>query len=161
MSEYLKHIHSGRIYQVMRDHGPDHPYLWSPWEFSVRTPGQHRWGKFFRSCEKPETMPTKYDISILEEMAWEDRKLRGTQPIVVKAPSPTVKSKTRDRMRANPPTVEGEFTIQDLALEVGCTPGQARAILRKSKTNKPQGGWKWISSEEAEPIRRILRKNLK
>lgn len=160
MSEYLKHIYSGRIYQVMRDHGPDHPYLWSPWEFSTRYPGQRRWDEFFRPCEKPETMPTKYDISILEEMAWEDRKLRGTQPITVRAPSPVVRPKPKTKSR---PTQmqEGGLTIQDLALEVGCTPGQARAILRKAKVEKPQGGWRWPSSEEAEPIRKLLRRNLK
>lgn len=157
MSEYLKHIHSGRIYQVMRDHGPDHPYLWSPWEFAVRTPSRHRWDSFFRPCDKPEEMPTRYDISIPDEMAWEDRKLRGAAPIVVTPPAPTVRPTRKERR----PRPTGGYTIQDLATELGCTPGQARAALRKSKTAKPAGGWRWSSTEEAEPIRKLLKKVLK
>lgn len=162
MTEYVKHIYSGRIYQVMRDHGPDHPYLWSPWEFSSRYPSQLR-AHFFRPCQKPETMPTRYDISIEKELEWESRKLRGSQPIVVRPPVSTVKPKEKVYREEPIPSrrTTGTFTVQDLALELGCTPGQARATLRKSKLEKPQGGWKWSSSEEAEPARKEIKKNLK
>lgn len=162
MTEYLKHVYTGRIYQIMRDHGPDHPYLWSPWEFSVRTPSKERMDRFFKPTEKPPIMPTRYDISILEEMAWEDRRILGSKPIVVEAPKPTVKKTPRPRTRTKAPaTPQGGFTIQDLALELGCSPGQARAVLRKSKLEKPSRGWRWSSSEEAEPYRKAVKKGLK
>lgn len=162
MTEYVKHTYSGRIYQVMRDHGPDHPYLWSPWEFASRYPSQVR-AQFFRPCHKPETMPTGYDISIEKELEWEGRKLRGSQPIVVRPPAPSVNrtKKVYGGKPIPPRRTTGAFTVQDLALELGCTTGQARAALRKSKLDKPQGGWKWSTPGEAELARRTIKKSLK
>lgn len=160
MVEYVKHIYSGRIYQVMRDHGPDHPYLWSPWEFSSRYPSKRR-EQFFRPCQKPETMPTGYDIRIEKEIEWEDRKLRGSRPIVVRPPAPTARPQKKERTPRVRENTGGAYTVQDLALELGCTSGQARAALRKSKLEKPQGGWKWPSKEEAELARKEIKKNLR
>lgn len=160
MTDHVKHIYSGRVYQIMRDHGPNGDYLWSPWEFSIRTPTQKR-AQFFKSCTKPDTMPTRYNISILQEIEWEDRKLRGSQPIVVRPPSKgenSQKNRAKVTLQKEP---LGDYTIQDLAMELGCSPGQARKVLRGSKLVKPTGGWRWSSSKEAEPFRRYLRKNLK
>lgn len=166
MVEYVKHIYSGRIYQVMRDHGPDHPYLWSPWEFSIRYPTPRR-EQFFRPCQKPETMPTRYDIRIETEIAWEDRKLYGSQPIVVHPPKPTQRMRRKKEKAPTPkrspkaPRSSGGLTVQDLAQEIGCTPGQARAALRKSGVEKPQGGWRWATPEEAEGAKNLIKKNLR
>lgn len=163
MTEYVRHVYTGRIYQIMRDHGPDNPYYWSPWEYAIR-PRSPKREQFLRPCEPPGHMPTGYDISILDEIAWEDRKLRGSQPIVVHAPQ-RAEGSLRDKAKSTPQvtTVQpsGDYTIQDLAMELGCSPGQARKVLRSSKLGKPQGGWKWSSSEEAEPYRKFLKKSLK
>lgn len=163
--EYLKHVHSGRVYRVMEDHGPDHPYLYSQVDSGVRTPPKVK-EQFFRTCEAPEFLPERYDITVPQEIAWEDRRIRATAPIIVVAPV-SEKPKPGEKVYSDEPipkklqTQSLEFTIQDLAMELGCTAGQARKILRGSKLEKPQGGWKWTSSQEAEPYRRFLKKNLK
>lgn len=162
MTEYVKHRYSGRIYQIMRDHGPDHPYLWSPWDFASRYPGQAIWDRFFVPCEKPEIMPKHYAISISKELEWEKRRLFREEPLVVKTPVDTrPKAKKVHREKAEPkepkePTEE--YTLANLCGELGMSPAKARKLLRSHGKKPPAGGWKWPNKEAAKGIKRFLRK---
>lgn len=153
--EYVKHKYSKRVYQVMEDHGPDHPYL-SCFPF-VRNVAAVRLEKFFSPCEKPseEYKPT---ISVSQEIEWEERQLRREEPLVVKAPSKVSRPKGRrtPRVKQSP---EG-YTLKDLCLELGTTPTVARKLLRSKGKTAPDGGWKWPNKEEAKPIKKFLKKFL-
>lgn len=52
------------------------------------------------------------------------------------------------------------ITIAQLAEELGILPRDARAILRKSNTPKPDAGWEWEPTQ-AETIRELLKKGKK
>lgn len=162
MTEYVKHRYSGRIYQIMRDHGPDHPYLWSPWDFASRYPSQDIWNRFFVPCEKPEIMPKHYAISIPKELEWEKRRLFREEPLVVKAPVDTrPKPKKAHREKAEPKEFKeptGEYTLADLCGELGMSPAKARKLLRSHGKKPPAGGWKWPNKEDAKSTKRFLRK---
>lgn len=152
--EYVKHRYSKRVYQIMTDHGPNHPYLWSPWEFSTRKPGSALMSRFFVPCEKPPEMPKGYTISILQEMDWERRQLIGDKPIIVHSPVP----KDRSGDKRKPPNND-EYTLADLCRELGMSPAKARKLLRSKGKVPPSGGWKWSNREEAKPLKEFL-KNL-
>lgn len=152
--EYVRHKYSKRVYQIMTDHGPDHPYLWSPWEFSIREPSKLRMSKFFSPCEKPPTMPTEYPISIPQELEWEKKQLAGDQPIVVHSPV----TKSRTKAPRKPQGGSGEYTLADLCGELGMDPAKARKLLRSKGKTPPPGGWKWPDKKEAKAIRRFLKK---
>lgn len=162
MTEYVKHRYSGRIYQIMRDHGPDHPYLWSPWDFASRYPSPDIWNRFFVPCEKPEIMPKHYAISIPKELEWEKRRLFREEPLMVKAPVETKpKHKKVHREKTEPkepkePT--GEYTLADLCGELGMLPSKARKLLRSHGKKPPAGGWRWPNKEAAKSTKRFLRK---
>ena len=159
MTEYVKHRYSGRIYQIMRDHGPDHPYLWSPWDFASRYPSQDVWDRFFVPCEKPEIMPKHYAISIPKELEWEKRRLFREEPLVVKTPVDTrPKPKKVHREKAEPKEPTGEYTLADLCGELGMSPAKARKLLRSHGKKPPAGGWKWPNKEDAKSTKRFLRK---
>lgn len=162
MTEYIKHRYSGRIYQIMRDHGPDHPYLWSPWDFASRYPSQAIWDRFFVPCEKPEIMPKHYAISIPKELEWEKRRLFREEPLVVKAPVDTKPNpKKVHREKAEPKETKGptgEYTLADLCGELGMSPAKARKLLRSHGKKPPAGGWKWPNKEAAKSTKRFLRK---
>lgn len=159
MTEYVKHRYSGRIYQIMRDHGPDHPYLWSPWDFASRYPSQDTWDRFFVPCEKPEIMPKHYAISIPKELEWEKRRLFREEPLVVKAPVDTKpKPKKVHREETEPKEPTGEYTLADLCGELGMSPAKARKLLRSHGKKPPAGGWKWPNKEDAKSTKRFLRK---
>ena len=160
MTEYVKHRYSGRIYQIMRDHGPDHPYLWSPWDFASRYPSQDVWDRFFVPCEKPEIMPKHYAISIPKELEWEKRRLFQEEPLVVKTPVDTrPKPKKVHREKAEPKEPTGEYTLADLCGELGMSPAKARKLLRSHGKKPPAGGWKWPNKEDAKSTKRFLRKS--
>lgn len=152
--EYVRHKYSKRIYQIMTDHGPDHPYLWSPWEFSTRYLSQSKMTKFFSPCEKPAEMPRSYPTSITQELEWENRQLAGSRPLRVEPPVTNTPPKVKE------PSLQeaGEYTLRDLCGEIGMDPAKARKLLRSKGKTSPQGGWKWASKEEAKPIRRFLKK---
>lgn len=152
--EYVKHKYSKRIYQIMTDHGPDHPYLWNPWEFSIREPSKLLMSKFFSQCEKPPTMPTEYHVSIPRELEWERKQLMGDQPIVVHSPV----SKPRIRTTRKPQDGSEEYTLADLCGELGMDPAKARKLLRSKGKTPPPGGWKWPDKKSAKAIRRFLKK---
>lgn len=162
MTEYVKHRYSGRIYQIMRDHGPDNPYLWSPWDFASRYPSQDVWNRFFVPCEKPEIMPKHYAISIPKELEWEKRRLFREEPLVVKTPVDTrPKAKKVHRGKAEPKEPKGpteEYTLANLCGELGMSPAKARKLLRSHGKKPPEGGWKWPNKEAAKGIKRFLRK---
>lgn len=159
MTEYVKHRYSGRIYQIMRDHGPDNPYLWSPWDFASRYPSQDVWNRFFVPCEKPEIMPKHYAISIPKELEWEKRRLFREEPLVVKAPVDTrPKPKKVHREKAEPQEPTEEYTLADLCGELGMSPAKARKLLRSHGKKPPAGGWKWPNKEDAKSTKRFLRK---
>ena len=164
MTEYVKHRYSGRIYQIMRDHGPDNPYLWSPWDFASRYPSQDVWNRFFVPCEKPEIMPKHYAISIPKELEWEKRRLFREEPLVVKAPEGTKPKPRKGHREEKPQEPEeskeptGEYTLADLCGELGMSPAKARKLLRSKGKKPPEGGWKWSNKEAAKSIKRFLRK---
>ena len=153
--EYVKHKYSKRVYQVMTDHGPDHPYL-SCFPF-VRNVAAVRLEKFFSLCEKPseEHKPT---MSVSQEIEWEERQLRREEPLVVEAPSKVSRPKggRTHRVKQSPE----EYTLKDLCLELGTTPAVARKLLRSKGKTAPDGGWKWPNKEEAKPIKKFLKKFL-
>lgn len=164
MTEYVKHRYSGRIYQIMRDHGQDHPYLWSPWDFASRYPSQDVWDRFFVLCEKPETMPKHYAISIPKELEWEKRRLFLEEPLVVKSPEGTKpkprKAPREERTKKPKESKEstGKYTLADLCGELGMSPAKARKLLRSKGKKPPAGGWKWPNKEASKSIKRFLRK---
>ena len=157
MTEYLKHQYSKRVYQVMTDHGPDHPYL-SCFPF-VRYVHQSTMEKFFTHCLGPiQDSPT----TVLQEIDWEKLQLRKEEPILVKAPAPTER-KLRRKGRADTRRREKEpspdYTLADLCGEIGMDPAKARKLLRAKGKKPPEGAWRWPNKEAAKAIRRFLKKS--
>lgn len=153
--DYVKHKYSKRVYQVMTDHGENHPYLSCPPFVRYVTTTTRE--KFFSSCEGP-LEDQKPLASVSQEMEWEKRQLRREEPIVVKAPLPTLQLKAK-RKRVIPQR-PGEYTLKDLCSDLSIPPAVARKLLRSKGKTAPDGGWKWPSKEEAEPIKRFLKKLL-
>lgn len=155
--DYMKHRYSKRVYQVMTDHGPDHPYLsCSPF---TRYVSKGTMEKFFSPCEKPEEV-TEPLVSVTQEIEWEKRQLRREEPIVVKAPSPI--SRPKAEREKSPRTREestGEYTLAELCGEIGMDPAKARKLLRAKGKKPPEGTWKWPNKEAAKSIRRFLKKS--
>lgn len=154
--EYVKHKYSKRVYKIMTDHGPEHPYL-SCFPY-VRNVSTGMLEKFFSPCGKS---PEDYEstISVGREIEWEKRQLRREEPIVVKSPHTISKSRIRDK---RPPRVKqgpDGYTLKDLCLELGISPAMARKALRSKGMTAPEGGWRWPSPEAAKGIKEIL-KNL-
>ena len=108
--EHMKHKYSKRVYQVMTDHGPDHPYL-SCFPF-VRYVTTSTMERFFTKCSGPVQDSS---IRIDQEIEWEKRQLRREEPIVVKAPSPISrpKAKKEKSIRTKNEFI-GEYTLVDL-----------------------------------------------
>lgn len=152
--EYVRHKYSKRVYQVMTDHGPDHPYL-SCFPY-IRYCGVSHMEGFFISCQGPSQ---DSDIKVNQEIEWEKRQLRSQEPIIVQAPSMErsyrnerfVKSKTRKS--------KGEYTLSELCEELGMSTAKARKILRSSGKKSPEGGWKWPNKGAAGDIKEILKKS--
>lgn len=155
--EHMKHKYSKRVYQVMTDHGPDHPYL-SCFHF-VRYVTTSTMERFFTKCSGPVQDSS---IRVEQEIEWEKRQLRREEPIVVKAPSPISRPKAKQekshRNQREPKEPTGEYTLADLCKELGMSPAKARKLLRSHGKNSPDGGWKWPSREEAKSIKGFLRK---
>jgi hypothetical protein len=60
-----------------------------------------------------------------------------------------------------PKLTPGVVSIADIAKKLGCTPGEARKVLRATKTPKPaSGNWAWDKSE-SDKIEKIVKKGLK
>ena len=151
----MKHKYSKRVYQVMTDHGPDHPYLsYFPYVRYVR---QSTMEKFFTPCSGPIQDST---ITVPQEIDWEKRQLQKEEPIVVKAPTPTGR-KPRERERAETRRKEPstDYTLADLCGEIGMDPPKARKLLRAKGKKPPDGAWKWPNNEAAKSIRRFLKKS--
>lgn len=155
--EYMRHKYSKRVYQVMRDHGEDHPYLaCHPF---VRYTSQGSWPKFFSPCGKPEE-PQDIKISVLEEIEWEKKQLRREEPIRVQAPASIEKPKKRRVSKSRATPESGEYTLKDLCMELGLSPATARKLLRSKGKTAPDGGWRWPDKESAKPIKKFLKKFL-
>ena len=152
--EYMKHKYSKRVYQVMTDHGPDHPYL-SCFSF-VRYLTTSTMGRFFTKCPGPVQDSS---IRVEQEIEWEKLQLRREEPIVVKAPSPISRPKAKkEKSTRTKEESTGEYTLAELCGEIGMDPAKARKLLRSHGKKSPDGGWKWPSKEEAKSIKRFLRK---
>lgn len=154
--EYVKHKYSKRVYRVMTDHGPEHPYL-SCFPY-VRNIYRGMLEKFFSPCGKP-LEDYESTMSVGKEIEWEKRQLRREEPIVVK--SPQVISKLRTRSKRTPQVKQGseEYTLKDLCSELRISPAMARKTLRSKGMTAPEGGWRWSSSEAARGIKEILEKS--
>lgn len=156
--EYMKHKYSKRVYQVMTDHGPDHPYL-SCHPF-VRYIPQREWHRFFSPCSKP-TDPQNVEISVLDEIKWEKRQMIREEPLVVKAPSPVSKPKVkRGRSATRAESKSEEYTLKDLCSELNTSPTMARKILRSKGKTAPEGGWRWANRDDARGVKKFLKKFL-
>lgn len=153
----MKHKYSKRVYQVMTDHGPGHPYL-SCFSF-VRYVTTSTMERFFTKCPGPVQ---ESSIRVEQEIEWEKLQLRREEPIVVKAPSPISRPKAKQEKppmdKREPKESTGEYTLADLCGELGMSPAKARKLLRSHGKKSPDGGWKWPSKEEAKGIKRFLRK---
>lgn len=153
--EYMKHKYSKRVYQVMTDHGPDHPYL-SCFSF-VRYVTTSTMERFFTKCPGPVQ---ESSIRVEQEIEWEKRQLRREEPIVVKAPSPISRPKAeREKSPRTKKEFTGEYTLADLCGEIGMDPAKARKLLRAKGKKPPEGTWKWPNREAAKAIRRFLKKS--
>ena len=153
--DYMKHKYSKRVYQVMTDHGPDHPYL-SCFSF-VRYVTTSTMERFFTKCPGPVQ---ESSIRVEQEIEWEKRQLRREEPIVVKAPSPISRPKTkREKSTRTKEESTGEYTLAELCGEIGMDPARARKILRVNGKKPPEGTWKWPNKEAAKSIRRFLKKS--
>ena len=153
--EYMKHKYSKRVYQVMTDHGPDHPYL-SCFSF-VRYVTTSTMERFFTKCTGPVQDSS---IRVEQEIEWEKLQLRREEPIVVKAPSPI--SRPKAEREKSPRTREGstgEYTLAELCGEIGMDPAKARKLLRAKGKKPPEGTWKWSNKEAAKTIREFLKKS--
>lgn len=155
--DYMKHKYSKRVYQVMTDHGPDHPYL-SCFPF-VRYVSKGAMEKFFSPCGKPQ-VATEPSVSVTQEIEWEKRQLRKEEPLVVKAPTPISRPKAKRERAPRERTGPGEYTLKDLCSELGISPATARKLLRSKGKTAPDGGWKWPDKEAAKPIKKFLKKLL-
>ena len=153
--EHMKHKYSKRVYQVMTDHGPDHPYL-SCFPF-VRYVTTSTMERFFTKCSGPVNDSS---IGVEPEIEWEKRQLRSEEPIVVKAPSHISRPKARGEksIRAKE-EFTGEYTLADLCGEIGMDQAKARKLLRAKGKKPPEGTWKWPNKEAAKAIRRFLKKS--
>lgn len=152
--EYMKHKYSKRIYQVMTDHGPEHPYLSCfPFVRYVTTTGE----RFFTRCSGPVQDSS---IRVEQEIEWEKLQLRREEPIVVKAPSPI--SRPKAKKEKSPRTKKEfteEYTLADLCGEIGMDPAKARKLLRAEGKKPPERTWKWPNKEAAKVIKRFLKKS--
>lgn len=155
--DYMKHKYSKRVYQVMTDHGPDHPYL-SCFPF-VRYVSKGAREKFFSPCGKPQ-VATEPLVSVTQEIEWEKGQLRKEEPIVVKAPTPISRPKAKRERVHRERTGPEEYTLKDLCSELGIPPATARKLLRSKGKAAPDGGWKWPDKEAAKPIKKFLKKLL-
>ena len=155
--DYMKHKYSKRVYQVMTDHGPDHPYLLcSPFARYVSKGTMER---FFSPCGKPQEA-TEPMVSVTQEIEWEKKQLRREAPLVVKAPSPISRPKAkREKSTRTKEESTGEYTLVDLCGEIGMDPAKARKLLRANGKKPPEGTWKWPNKEAAKSIRRFLKKS--
>ena len=153
--DYMKHKYSKRVYQVMTDHGPDHPYL-SCFSF-VRYVTTSTMERFFTKCPGPVQDPS---IRADQEIEWEKLQLRREEPIVVKAPSPISKPKAKgEKSHRTKKESTGEYTLADLCGEIGMDPAKARKLLRANGKKPSEGTWKWPNKEAAKTIRRFLKKS--
>lgn len=156
--EYMKHKYSKRVYQVMTDHGPDHPYL-SCFPF-VRYVTTSTMERFFTKCSGPVQDSS---IRIEQEIEWEKRQLRREEPLKVKAPSPISRPKNKrekvNRTKGESRKIPGEYTLADLCSEIGMDPAKARKLLRAKGKKPPEGTWKWPNKEAAKAIKRFLKKS--
>lgn len=153
----MKHKYSKRVYQVMTDHGPDHPYLLcSPFARYVSKGTMER---FFSPCGKPQEA-TEPMVSVTQEIEWEKLQLRREEPIVVKAPSPISRPKAkREKPHRTKKESTEEYTLADLCGEIGMDLAKARKLLRANGKKPPEGTWKWPNKEAAKSIRRFLKKS--
>ncbi len=153
--DYMKHKYSKRVYQVMTDHGPGHPYL-SCFSF-VRYVTTSTMERFFTKCPGPVQ---ESSIRVEQEIEWEKRQLRREEPIVVKAPSLISRPKAkREKSPRTKKEFTGEYTLADLCGEIGMDPAKARKLLRAKGKKPPEGTWKWPNKEAAKSIRRFLKKS--
>lgn len=153
--DYMKHKYSKRVYQVMTDHGPGHPYL-SCFSF-VRYVTTSTMERFFTKCPGPVQDSS---IRVDQEIEWEKLQLRREEPIVVKAPSPISRPKAKREKSTRTKEEPGEYTLKDLCSELGISPATARKLLRSKGKAAPEGGWKWADKEAAKPIKKFLKKLL-
>ena len=153
----MKHKYSKRVYQVMTDHGPDHPYLLcSPFARYVSKGTMER---FFSPCGKPQEA-TEPMVSVTQEIEWEKLQLRREEPIVVKAPSPISRPKAKkEKSHRTKKESTGEYTLADLCGEIGMDTAKARKLLRANGKKPPEGTWKWPNKEAAKTIRGFLKKS--
>lgn len=147
MTEYLRHNYSGRVYQVMTDHGEENPYLSSfPY---VRTIGRATREKFFKPCGKPYGEMDS-NISFHREIEWEKAQRLRDKPLKVEVPDPPKREKSRKKK------VDSGYTLGSICEKLGISTARARKVLRGMK-KKPQKGWVWSTQEEVEEVERILR----
>lgn len=58
------------------------------------------------------------------------------------------------------PRPDGLITIQNICAELKIDPSRARAVLRSSKTPKPDHGWAW-PKKDADAIRKLVKEGVK
>lgn len=154
MPQYLKHKYSKRVWEVKTDHGPDCPYLE---QFPhVRLCKISTMEKFFSPCPGPtQDSP----IRVTREIEWEKSQSLKAQPLVVTPP----KNKRPISQRRKNPHGGGKekspfYTLKDLCQELRISPSVARRLLRSHGKKPPEGGWKWFNPQEADPIKKFLKK---
>ena len=70
------------------------------------------------------------------------------------APTDTTRRKPKKK-RSVRPSGDGYTSLAEICQELDMTPADARKILRKTKTPKPDGGWVW-PTDEVDAIKEVL-----
>ena len=77
--------------------------------------------------------------------------------VVLPEPEPAKEQPKRESKR---PSREGLVSVSDIAKEMKLSPKEARAALRRAKTDKPDVGWAFPPSE-VDKIKKAIKENLK
>lgn len=98
---------------------------------------------------------------VVDGISWDPEENKGISTIgSYTRPNAEEKPKREKKERKPKVSKDGLVSVGDIATELGCEPGDARAVLRKSKVEKPEAGWCW-PKEQVEEIKAIIQKGLK
>lgn len=97
-------------------------------------------------------------ISARNRQATAEERIERNERLGIEAPRESVKREKKEHVPK--PSRDGLITVQAIAQELNIEAGEARAILRKAKVEKPEAGWAF-NDNEAKSIRDIIKKGMK
>ena len=108
--------------------------------------------RYKNDAEQDWVIPTGSDLTHLQTAEIVERPEEAS---VVKTLEPPKVKKPRKVKKTLPPK-KGLTHIKEIAEKAGIPAGEARAILRKAKVEKPEEGWYWPDNKTG-PILKILK----